>query len=91
MTNKDFMIEQYILQVDQSISHHDMYDYLHLTQKGYTKVNLSSTMSEPYKTRKAKKTPFFVFFSRWLRSQSASTATMSTSLSSLSLNFFISV
>ena len=28
-----------MLQVDQSISHHDMYDYLHLTQKGYTKVN----------------------------------------------------
>jgi hypothetical protein len=47
MTNKDFMIEQFILQVDQSISHHDMYDYLHLTQKGYSKVNLSSTVFEP--------------------------------------------
>jgi hypothetical protein len=47
MTNQDFIIEQVILQVDQSISHHDMYDYLHLTQKGYTKVNLSSTVFEP--------------------------------------------
>ncbi len=58
MAKKDFMIEQFILQVDQSISHHDMYDYLHLTQKGYTKVNLSSTVFEPYKTRIAKKTAF---------------------------------
>ena len=26
------------LQVDQSISHHDMWDYLELTQKGYSKA-----------------------------------------------------
>ena len=25
-------------QVDQSISHHDMWDYLELTQKGYSKA-----------------------------------------------------
>ncbi len=49
--------------MDQSISHHDMYDYLHLTQKGYTKVNLSSTVFEPYKTRIAEKTTFFVVVS----------------------------
>ena len=27
-----------LVQVDGSISHHDMYDYLHLTQKGYEKA-----------------------------------------------------
>ena len=26
------------LQADGTISHHDMYDYLHLTQKGYDKA-----------------------------------------------------
>ena len=26
------------VQVDQSISHHDMWDYLELTQKGYSKA-----------------------------------------------------
>ena len=27
-----------LVQADGSISHHDMYDYLHLTQKGYEKA-----------------------------------------------------
>lgn len=28
----------FLLQADGTISHHDMYDYLHLTQKGYDKA-----------------------------------------------------
>jgi len=31
-------IDTGFIQADSSISHHDMYDYLHLTQKGYFKA-----------------------------------------------------
>jgi platelet-activating factor acetylhydrolase IB subunit beta/gamma len=31
-------IDTGFIQADETISHHDMYDYLHLTQKGYTKA-----------------------------------------------------
>ena len=32
------MSDRTLCQVDQSISHHDMWDYLELTQKGYSKA-----------------------------------------------------
>ena len=35
-----------LVQVDGSISHHDMYDYLHLTQKGYEKAFEQVTHNE---------------------------------------------
>ena len=34
----DFEGSAGLVQADGSISHHDMYDYLHLTQKGYEKA-----------------------------------------------------
>lgn len=31
-------IHENIIQADESISHHTMHDYLHLTDQGYTKI-----------------------------------------------------